>query len=124
MHDSQVDFKSKPLGFNPIGFISENTGAALYMGIERKPEDEDTTILFYNMGAQSTKVSVVKFTNRENPDSKKKETLVKVLGEAWDATLGGYSLDWCVAEMFAKDFDAKYSTNIMEVIQVSKILEL
>lgn len=102
-------------GFNPIGYMSENTGAAIFKGMERKEEDEDLTILFYNMGSSSTKVSLVKYTKVENPTTKKMEDKITLLGETWDATLGGYGMDWCVAEMFAEAFDAKFGTSIKEV---------
>ena len=71
--------------------------------------------MFYNMGSQSTKVSIIKLSKVENSTTKKMEEKIEVLGETWDKTMGGYAMDWCVAEHFAKSFDAKFATNIIEV---------
>ena len=103
------------VGFNPIALVAENTAAAVYMGIERKSDAKDKTVLFYNMGAQSTKVSVVKFDKWTNPKNNKTTERVTLLGEGWDETLGGYELDWCVVERFAKAFDEKHGTDVINV---------
>ena len=95
--------------------VSENTAAAVYMALERQPEEKDKTILFYNMGSQSTKVSIIKFDKQLNDKTNKTIDRVTLLGEGWDTTLGGYSLDWCVAEEFIRTFDEKYKTNVFSV---------
>lgn len=85
------------------------------MSLERRKDAPEKTILFYNMGAQSTKVSVVRLDKTVNQINNKTVDQVTVLGEGWDETLGGYAFDWCVTEQFARNFDAKYNTDIINV---------
>lgn len=114
-YEREVLYTSAKLaGLNPLAYVSENTGAAVYKAMERKAGDKDETYLYYNMGASSTKVSLVKYTQVENTVTKKMEDKVIIMGETWDKTMGGYAMDWCVAELFAKSFDAKFSTNVIE----------
>ena len=67
------------------------------------------------MGSQSTKASIIKFDKQLNDKTNKTIERVTLLGEGWDSTLGGYSLDWCITENFAKTFDTKYGTNVFNV---------
>jgi hypoxia up-regulated 1 len=45
---------------NPLAFISENTAAALFYGLDRL-DNETQRIIFYNMGSSSLKVSLVEY---------------------------------------------------------------
>lgn len=85
------------------------------MAIERKDDMPDKTILFYNMGSSSTKASLIKFDKHLNEKTNKTTERVNLLGEGWDETLGGYSLDWCITEHFAKKFDEKFGTDVLHV---------
>lgn len=94
---------------NPLGFVSENLAAALKyvldgMAIKRNGTNE-TTIMIFNMGATSTKVSIIK--QYEVLDKKTNKTIdaVRVLGEAWDELLGGRLFDLIITDIIIDKFD-------------------
>ena len=83
-------------GLNVFSLINENTAAAIQYGIDRSYTNETAPhiVLLYNMGASSTKVSVVQFTARqvkESAFSKKNKTegALEVLSLGYDEQLGG-----------------------------------
>lgn len=97
---------------NVLALINENSAAALHFGIDRI-DSEPQTYLFYNMGAGSVQVSVVKYTSYGRKESKySKEKTVgafEVLGTAWDATLGGASFDARLVDFMASEFNAVWN---------------
>ena len=100
-------------GFNVLGLIDENTAAALNFGMDKMYE-EPQIILFYNMGAGSLQVSVIKFHSYEMPEgkySKKTKTVgsIEVLGKAWDATLGGAAFDNRLVDYMADHFNREWN---------------
>ncbi|VEU38299.1 unnamed protein product [Pseudo-nitzschia multistriata] len=99
-------------GFKVLGLIDENTASALNFGMD-KTFDEPKIYLFYNLGASSLQVSVVKFHHYEVPESKyskkmKKVGSIEVLGKGWDATLGGLAYDNRLVEYMADSFNHKW----------------
>jgi len=97
--------------FNVLALIDETTAAALHFGMDKVMEDPKIFI-FYNLGASSLQVSVVRFLSYQYKDSKfaKARTVggLEVLGKAWDATLGGDALDHRIIEHMADQFNAKW----------------
>lgn len=86
--------------------LSENTGSAVKYAFERK-EKSKLNMMVYNMGGQSTKVSIVSLEGTDATHFGKNVTKQKldVLGESWDTSLGAYELDLCLADMIATRFD-------------------
>jgi len=107
--------------------IDENTAAALHFGMDRV-EAEPKHVLFYNMGASATQVSVVKFFSYEHKDSKygKPRTVgaFEVVGKGWDATLGGESFDArlvdYMADQFNKQWDKKRNDGQQKDVRVNR----
>eukprot|EP00934_Nitzschia_sp_Nitz4_P000848 Nitzschia sp. Nitz4//scaffold137_size62074//32198//35242//NITZ4_006418-RA/size62074-augustus-gene-0.70-mRNA-1//-1//CDS//3329535709//848//frame0 len=98
--------------FNVIGLIEENTAAALQFGLDKVLEDPKT-YLFYNLGASSLQVSVVRFGSEEVPEGKfskktKKVGAIEVLGKAWDVTLGGQAFDNRLVDYMADHFNREW----------------
>ena len=94
---------------NPLGFISENMAAALKyvldgMGIKRNGKNE-TILMVFNMGAKSTKVSIIKQYEVLDKKNNKMINAVKLLGEAWDEYIGGRVLDLLLADIIIDKFD-------------------
>ncbi|KAL7472426.1 hypothetical protein ACHAXS_012758 [Conticribra weissflogii] len=93
---------------NVLALINENTAAALHFGIDRIDE-EPKLYLFYNMGAGSLQVSVVRYLSYMRKESKygkeKRVGAFEVLGSGWDATLGGSSFDARLVDYMAKEFN-------------------
>lgn len=92
----------------PLAFVHENTAAALYYAIERKDENKTHTVLFYNLGSTSLKVTLVEFTmenstERGDPKGKKYESFT-VLADAWE-DVGGYQFDLNLANWLADEYD-------------------
>jgi len=71
---------------------------------------ENTTVLYYNMGASSTQVSIVTYSNFTVKEGGKNKTVgtFEVRAKSWDASLGGDSFDMVIAEHFAAEFEAKH----------------
>lgn len=115
--ERQVLLSSAKLGgFTVSGFASENTGTAAYHAANRPKGAKPETILFLNMGTQSLELSLFKFENVTD-DKKKTRESVRLLGESWEESNGGYSIDRCIALDFAKSFDEKFK---MDSILVNK----
>ena len=92
-------------GLNVFSLINENTAAAIQYGIDRSytNETQPHIVLLYNMGASSTKVSVVQFTARqvkESAFSKKNKTegALEVLSLGYDEKLGGQYFEDVIVE--------------------------
>lgn len=94
---------------NPLGFVSENLAAALKYVLDgignKRNGTNETVVVIFNMGARSTKVSVIKQYEVVDKKSGKKIDAVKVLGEAWDEMLGGKLFDLIVADIIVDKFD-------------------
>jgi len=93
-------------GISSLGLISENTGSVIKYAFERK-ETKKINMLLYNMGAQSTKLSVVSLEGVESQHFGRNVTkqVLNVLAESWDTSLGATELDFCLASMIQKRFD-------------------
>mmetsp|Transcript_31659 Transcript_31659/g.46706 ORF Transcript_31659/g.46706 Transcript_31659/m.46706 type:complete len:926 (-) Transcript_31659:2784-5561(-) len=96
---------------NVLALIDETTAAALHYGMDKIMEDPKI-LIFYNLGASSLQVSVVRFLSYQHKDSKygKAKTVggLEVLGKAWDTTFGGLSLDHRIVEFLADEFNANW----------------
>jgi hypoxia up-regulated 1 len=99
-------------GFKVLSLIDENTASAVNFGMD-KAFEEPQIYLFYNMGASSLQVSVIKFHSYEIPESKyskKMKTVgsIEVLGKGWDTTLGGLAFDNRLVEYMADHFNREW----------------
>jgi hypoxia up-regulated 1 len=99
-------------GFKVLSLIDENTASAVNFGMD-KAFKEPQIYLFYNMGASSLQVSVIKFHSYEIPESKyskKMKTVgsIEVLGKGWDSTLGGVAFDNRLVEYMADHFNREW----------------
>ncbi|KAL7444942.1 hypothetical protein ACHAXH_008260 [Discostella pseudostelligera] len=97
---------------NVLALINENTAAALHFGIDRIDETP-VNYLFYNMGANSLQVSVVRYLSYPHKVSKydkpKNVGAFEVLSSAWDATLGGASFDARLVDFMADEFNSQWN---------------
>jgi len=93
-----------------LSLVEENTAAALHYGIDRVYE-EPYTVVFYNMGASSVQVSVVKYHSYAVKDGGKSKNVgqFEVLGKGWDRSLGGFNFDVKLAELLADKFNTAWS---------------
>ncbi len=95
---------------NVLALLDENTAAALHFGMDKLYTNTSQLVLFYNMGASSLQVSLVKYDTYELPESKlstKTKTVgsLQVLAKAWDMTLGGDAFDHRLVEHMADLFN-------------------
>ena len=98
--------------FNVLSLLDENTAAALHFGMDKMYE-EPQLILFYNLGASSLQVSLVKFHTYEIPESKHSKKMktvgsIEVLAKAWDSTLGGQEFDHRIVNYLADHFNREW----------------
>lgn len=92
-------------GLNVIHLVHENTAAAVMFGIDRLDENEPLNVLYYNMGAADTEVSIVRYSAVGDTKNKMFEH-VEILGEAYDSKLGGNQFDMVLVNLFADKFNA------------------
>ena len=90
-------------GLKPLGFVHENTAAAVYFSMDRKPEnvDESEHILFVNIGSLGTKLSLIKF-HATNETLANNSTLihpaVSSIKDVYSGKFSGHLLDVCLGE--------------------------
>lgn len=89
--------------FYPLSFIHENTAAALNYAFERQDVNQTHTVLFYNLGSSSLKVTLVEFVAVNNT-VRMVETL-RVLAEATEENVSGREFDFILAQLAADLFD-------------------
>lgn len=93
---------------NVLTLIDENTAAALHYAMDKKFDDGEQVLLFYNLGASALQVSLIRFYSYDAPQKfgKPKPTpALEVLAKAWDATLGGSAFDHLLVEYLADQFN-------------------
>lgn len=91
-------------GLTVLSLMDENTAAALQHGISQAYEEE-TNVMFYNMGANSIQVTIVTFGPKKIKDRNVGKLTVR--GKGWDATVGGWWFDLKLTDVFAEGFNAK-----------------
>jgi hypoxia up-regulated 1 len=92
---------------NVLGLIDETTAAALHYAMDKTFETEQL-FLFYNMGAASLQVSLIRFYSYDQPQKYGKPKSVpalEVLSKAWNPTLGGLAFDHLLVEYLADQFN-------------------
>lgn len=93
-------------GMSVLALVSENTAAAVMMGIEKKSEQNlNETIMFYNMGGMDTEVLIARYSSLNTTD-KKTTPMIEVLSEASDSTLGSKEIDIVIVNLLAEKFNA------------------
>lgn len=96
-------------GLRVLQLINDYTAVALNYGIFHRNEMNDTAqyIMFYDMGASSTKVTVVSYQNVKVKERGYVEThpQVSILGVGYDRTLGGLEIQIKLQHHLAKEFD-------------------
>merc|ERR1719499_876137 len=118
-------------GLNVLTLINENTAVALNYGIEKNYElGKSETLIFYNMGTTSTKVTVARYSSWLRMVSRKVNKTVgqvEVLSQAWDESLGGSSFDLVITNMLKeraeREFKQDFSTNYRVMARLRKEAE-
>lgn len=85
--------------------VHENTAAATMYGIDRMDTEKDLHVLYYNMGATDTEVSVVRYSAVTDGKTDKTHEYVEIMGEAFDETLGGKEFDHVLVSILADEFN-------------------
>jgi molecular chaperone DnaK (HSP70) len=74
-------------------------------GIDRLDREKPVNVLFYNMGAMDTEVSLVRYSAITEMPANKTYEHVEVLAEAWDKDLGGANFDTIILNIIAERFN-------------------
>merc|ERR1719499_2710733 len=118
-------------GLNVLTLINENTAVALNYGIEKNYElGKSETLIFYNMGTTSTKVTVARYSSWLRMVSRKVNKTVgqvEVLSQAWDESLGGSSFDLSITNLLKeraeKEFGREFGENYRVMARLRKEAE-
>lgn len=101
-------------GLNVLQLMSEPMAVSLNYGMFRRKEINGTTrhMMFYDMGAQDTTVSVVGYQVVKIKERGFSEThpQAQILGVGYDRTLGGTEITFRLREYLADQFDALKKT--------------
>eukprot|EP00614_Pseudopedinella_elastica_P026670 CAMPEP_0172615954 /NCGR_PEP_ID=MMETSP1068-20121228/62611_1 /TAXON_ID=35684 /ORGANISM="Pseudopedinella elastica, Strain CCMP716" /LENGTH=966 /DNA_ID=CAMNT_0013421253 /DNA_START=59 /DNA_END=2959 /DNA_ORIENTATION=+ len=99
-------------GLKVLSLIEDNTAAALQYGKDNV--EEKKTVLYYNLGASATQVSIVQYSNYTVKELGKSKEVgsFEVLAKQWDATLGGEQFDLKVMNYLADEFKSKFGTEL------------
>ncbi|CAJ0923309.1 5970_t:CDS:10 [Entrophospora sp. SA101] len=108
-------------GLRVLSLINDLTAVGINYAITHSSSiTEDPQIhLFYDMGAGSTKASVIKFNIVNNKDAgpfNKTFINLEVLSTGYDRTLGGQEFDLRLRKYFATKFDNLHSNKLKESI--------
>lgn len=101
---------------NVLSLMNENTGAALYYGIDRFDNETDHKILMYNLGSSYTQVSVVKYVvaiKKASKLSSKPVQSIEILSHAWEDAFGGRTLDAELARYLNNEFVKQGGKDVM-----------
>ncbi len=93
-------------GLQLLGLVDENAAAAIQYAMDRTFNETATNIMFFNMGAGSTQVSIVQITGGKKTGKDFRN--IRVIAKAWDESLGVEDIDLTLAALFAKQFDEKH----------------
>jgi len=122
------DAAEKLSNLNVLQLVHENTAATVMFAIDEKLEqDEKKKVLFYNMGAMDTEVSIVEFS-MFNVTEKKSSPYANILAETFDKQLGTRDIDITLANMLMDKFNAlkeregkaDVRTNVRAVVRLMK----
>ena len=108
-------------GVNVLQLISEPMAVALNYGMFRRKEINGTVkhLMFYDMGAQDTTVSIVAFQTIKTKERGFTEThpQAQILGVGYDRHLGGADIQIVIREFLADQFNAlgKTKTDVRTV---------
>ncbi|XP_043284263.1 hypoxia up-regulated protein 1 isoform X2 [Venturia canescens] len=92
-----------------LQLLNDNIAIALNYGIFRRKEINETSqyVLFYDMGASSTRATIVSYQNVKSKDKGYAEVIpqLSVLGIGYDRTLGGLEIQIRLRDYLAREFD-------------------
>ncbi|KAJ1984843.1 lumenal Hsp70 protein [Dimargaris verticillata] len=101
------------VGVDVLSLITDGASVAMSYAMD-KQFPEPRTILFYDVGAGSTKATLATF----GPGAKGEGTLVTIEGYGYDRTLGGIELDFRLqrhlGQRFMTQFKGKVNTDIFD----------
>ena len=93
-------------GVNVLALLNGGTAAGLTYKLNSDHNNEtDKRVLFYDMGAGSTKVSIITFKKKIDKQKNKTNMIVQAIGHGWDESLGGREFDLRIAKYFVKQVE-------------------
>merc|ERR1712193_293481 len=103
---------AKMVGLNVLQLINDNAAVALNYGIFRSASFNSTVkhIMFYDMGASHTTVTIVGYSTVKVKDRGYAETVPQLVvkGVGFDTSLGGLEMDMRMRDHLVKGFKDKY----------------
>lgn len=95
-------------GLNVLSLINENTAAAIQYGIDRKYNVNEThTIMLYNMGSSSTKVSIAEYSGylKKERGGKTNKTIgqFEIKSTGGDDSLGGVAFEQRITDYVVEE---------------------
>lgn len=112
-HHQRMAIKNaaKLAGLNVLSLIDYSTSAALQYSINKIFPNSTQYVMFYDMGASSTHVSIAEFSTKVIPKQVPKRYF-RILAKTWDEFLGGNNLDSLLMHYFIDDFEKKTKLSV------------
>ncbi|XP_065055878.1 hypoxia up-regulated protein 1-like [Rhopilema esculentum] len=105
---------AKMVGLNVLQLMNDNTAVALNYGIFRAASfnSTETHVMFYDMGATSTTVTIVGYSTVKTKDRGYLETVpqLAIKGVGFDPLLGGLEMEFRLRNQLVKLFKEKIKT--------------
>ena len=109
-------YAAKLIGLNVLQLLNSNVGVALNYGVFRREMVDDTerTVMFFDMGASSTVVTIASYQALKVTDSQGTEVVphLTVRSVAFDRSLGGLEMDMRLRDLLANTFDSQKKTPV------------
>lgn len=98
-------------GLTVLSLVNNHAAAALQHGITRNFANKTEHVIFYDMGASSVEVALIKYSSFDFKEFGKVNThsQFEVKDVAWDAIAGAQYLDMLLVNHFADQFEAKHA---------------
>ena len=100
-------------GLNLLGFIHDNSAAALYYALDRIENDTDHVIVIINVGSSYLQATVIDIWGYYDINGKYINN-VNVLGHEHEENLGGNKLNFEISEKIINDFNRKNQVDLKE----------
>lgn len=106
---------------NLIGFVNDNDAAAFSYAYEQYKFNSkmgSDIIGIVNIGASLTQISLFNFTNKVNPGSTKKDTIINFLAQG-SSVYGGRNVDYRLHQIFEKS----HGQDLFPLVKISPLIE-
>ena len=123
---------AKIADLNTLNLVEDNTAALIQFMAERPSifqgnnEGSRNVVLIYNLGSSSLQVSIASCSSHQRQNCGLKESIdeLKILGKAWDSSIGGFYFDARIAKLLEQRLGVTQSDiHLMKLLNRAKVVK-